>query len=83
MRFMRENGLESPLNQYRIVNAWGEVAGKMVAEQTREVYIRNQSLYVRIAVPALRANLMMNRRQLVALLNQTVQANVITDIVFL
>lgn len=83
LRFMRESGLETPLNQYRLVEAWPEVAGSVVASYTREVYIRNQTLYVRLSRPALRANLQMLREQLVRQLNARVQAFVITDIVFL
>lgn len=83
LRFMRESGLETPLNQYRLVEAWPEVAGSVVASYTKEVYIRNQTLYVRLSRPALRANLQMLREQLVRQLNAKVQAFVITDIVFL
>lgn len=83
LRFMRESGLETPLNQYRLVEAWPEVAGSVVASYTKEVYIRNQTLYVRLSRPALRANLQMIREQLVRQLNAKVQAFVITDIVFL
>lgn len=83
LRFMRESGLETPLNQYRLIEAWPEVAGSVVASNTREVYIRNQTLYVRLSRPALRANLQMLREQLVRQLNARVQAFVITDIVFL
>lgn len=83
LRFMRESGLETPLNQYRLVEAWPEVAGSVVASYTKEVYIRNQTLYVRLSRPALRTNLQMLREQLVRQLNAKVQAFVITDIVFL
>ena len=82
LRYLRESGLESPLNQYRLVQAWADVAGEAVAAQTRELAIRNQTLVVKIASPALRANLMMRRRQLVQHLTQTVRAEVITDIAF-
>lgn len=82
LRYLRESGLESPLNQYRLVQAWADVAGEAAAAQTRELAIRNQTLVVKIASPALRANLMMRRRQLVQHLNQTVRAEVITDIAF-
>lgn len=83
LRFMRESGLETPLNQYRLIEAWPEVAGAVVASYTQEVYIRNQTLYVRLGIPALRVNLLMLREQLVRQLNAKVKAFVITDIVFL
>lgn len=80
MRFLRQSGLEMPLNQYRLIQAWNDVAGKMVAEQTKEIFIKNQTLYVRVSSPAIRANLMMNRSRLVVLLNRQVGADVIVNI---
>lgn len=80
MRFMRQSGLEMPLNQYRLIQSWADVAGELVAEQTKEIFIRNQTLYVRVTSPAMRANLMMNRTRLTSLLNKQVGADVITNI---
>ena len=42
----REEGLETPLNEYRIMNAWGEVLGAAVQSYTKELRIYNQVLYV-------------------------------------
>lgn len=81
MRFLRASGLESPLNEYRLIQAWPEVAGELVGEKTTEIYIRNQTLYVKLSMPALRSNLMLARRRLVELLNAKVGATVITEIV--
>ena len=58
-RFMRESGLESPLNQYRVMNVWAKVVGDFAARQTSELFIRNQTLYVRLSSPALKSDLMM------------------------
>lgn len=79
-RFMRESGLESPLNEYRLIESWRDVVGEGIAKRTAELYIRNQTLYVRLTTPALRANIMMERCRLVDKLNAAVGASVITDI---
>jgi len=81
LRYLREADLEGPLNEYRLLQAWSEVVGETVAKQSTGLYIRNQTLFVHIATPALRANLMMERARLVKRLNQTVKADVITNIV--
>lgn len=81
-RFLRLAGLESPLNEYRLVQSWGEVAGKNVEEFTQNLVVRNQTLFVKLRSPALRANLLMRRAELVRKLNEHVGANVIIDIVF-
>ena len=60
-RYLRNEGLETPLNEYRLVNAWSEVMGAAVACYTGKVYIYNRTLYVELLSPALRSNLFMRR----------------------
>ncbi len=79
-RLLREEGLETPLLQKRLVEAWPEVAGRMVADYTDETSIRNQTLFVKITNAALRSDLTLMRTQLVKRLNERVGAFVITDI---
>lgn len=82
MRYLRLQGLEAPLNEYRLIEAWPTVAGSAVAAYTDSLRIYNQKLYVKLKSPALRANLMMERGRLVRCLNEAVGASVIVDIVF-
>lgn len=77
---LRADGLETPLKQRRVVDAWGRVVGKAVEKYTGEKFIRNQTLFVKITNPALRADLSMMRERLVKNLNAEVGAQVITDI---
>lgn len=79
---LRENGLETPLLQTRLVDAWEQVAGDVVARYTEEKFIRNQTLFVKISSPALRSDLLMMREILVDRLNKEVGTRVITDIRF-
>jgi predicted nucleic acid-binding Zn ribbon protein len=80
--FLRENGLESPLNEQRIVDAWPKVIGPSMAKYSREVYIKNEVLYVHLTSSALRQELMMARERLVRELNAQVGATVIKNIIF-
>lgn len=80
-RFMREQGLESPLNEYRLIEAWKDVLGP-IASYTTNLYIKNQVLHVHLTSPALRQNLMMARKQLVDNLNRYVGSQMIVNIVF-
>ncbi|MCI6619074.1 MAG: DUF721 domain-containing protein [Prevotella sp.] len=79
-RLLRQEGLETPLLQKRIVDAWERVAGDVVARYTVEKFIKNQTLFVKITNPALRQNLSMMRSQLVKRLNEAVGSLVITDV---
>lgn len=82
-RYLRNEGLETPLNEYRLVNAWGDVMGEAVARYTGKVHIYNRTLYVELRSPALRSNLFMRRAELVRRLNAYVNADVISDVRFI
>ena len=82
MQNLRENGLETPLLQKRLVDAWPEVAGPSVARFTREVSIYNQVLYVKLSSPVLRTALSMRRQTFIDKLNHIVGARIITDVRF-
>jgi predicted nucleic acid-binding Zn ribbon protein len=82
LRNLRAQGLETPLLQKRLVDAWPIVAGEAVARYTREAFIQNQTLVVRLTIPALRTELSMRRTELVKKLNDHVGEQVITEIRF-
>ena len=79
-KLLREEGLEVPLLQKRLVDSWEVVTGNVVARYTAEKFIRNQTLFVKITNPALRQDLSMMRAQLVKRLNEQVGSFVISDI---
>ena len=81
-KFFRQSGLESPLNEYRLVQAWREVVGPAISRYTSNLYIKNQILYVHLTSSVLRQELMMGREMLVRSLNQQVGAQVIVNIIF-
>ena len=73
-QFLRQESLESPLNEQRLLDAWPQILGPAAA-YTSNLYIRNQTLYVHLTSAAL-------REVLVRTLNQRVGATVITNIIF-
>lgn len=80
--YLRQESIEGPLNEQRLINAWPEVLGPGMASYTTQLYIKNQTLYVHLTSAALRQELMMSRDMLVKSLNQRVGASVITNIIF-
>ena len=58
------------------------MAGPLIARYTLNTYIYNQTLYVRLSNPALRADLSMRRQEFTKKLNDTVGEQVITDVRF-
>lgn len=82
MQNLRVNGLETPLLQKRLVESWPIVAGPVIRRYTTGAYIRNQTLFVGLSNPALRADLSMRRQEFVQKLNGYVGSQVIVDIRF-
>jgi len=82
LRNLRYQGLETPLLQKRLIEAWPVVAGEAIARYTVDVSIRNQTLYVHLSVPALRSELNMRRSEFIVRLNEYVGNQVIADIRF-
>ena len=79
-QFLRKEGLETPLQQKRLIDAWDSVACPIVARYTQEKFIKNQILFVKITNPALRQDLSMMRQQLTRRLNEVVGSSVISDV---
>lgn len=81
-QFLRQEGLETPLNEYRLVDAWKDVVGPVILKYTTNIYIKNQTLYVHLSSSVIRQELMMGREMLVRNLNAQVGSQVIANIVF-
>ena len=82
LRNLRAQGLETPLLQKRLMDAWSTVMGETIASYTGNLFIRNQTLFVHLTSPALRADLSMQRTEIVKRLNASVGEQVIADIRF-
>ena len=82
LRNLRAQGLETPLLQKRLIEAWPTVMGDVIAGYTQNLYIRNQTLFVHLTSPALRADLSMQRQEIVRKLNESVGSLVIAEVRF-
>ena len=83
MQFLRSEGLETPLLEHRIINAWPAVMGDTISRYTTDMYIKNSILWVKLKSPALKQNLLMMHGDITRKLNAYVQSQVITDVHFL
>ena len=82
MAFLRAEGLETPLLEYRIVQAWEEVMGTMINRYTKQVFVRESKLHVQLTSAPLRQNLLMEHKRIAQKLNEHVGSYVISDVCF-
>lgn len=81
-RFLREEGLETPYNQYKLMKSLEDVLGEGISRYVGNTYIKNQTLYVEMKSSVLRQELNVGRQNLVRKLNEAVGSFTIADISF-
>ncbi len=87
-----KEAMEQMLRVYRLkgkydetfaVSSWEEVVGKAVANRTKEIFIRDKKLFLRIESSVVKNELKMMRTQIMQNLNEKAGAEVVTEMIFL
>lgn len=65
----------------RAVELWADVVGEHVASYTEDVYIRSGVIYVNFSSAAVRAEMFMRRREVVAAINSALRSRIVLRIV--
>ena len=80
--FFEDNAeLRGKIQEIRVLRAWGEILGPMVAQYTCNIYLKDKGLHVSLTSSVLRSVLVLCRERLVKSLNDYAGATVIQDIV--
>jgi hypothetical protein len=80
--FFKENTeLRKRILEIRIKRAWGEVLGPMIQQYTRNIYIKNNTLYVSLTSSVLRNELTLSRDKVIKSLNDYAGSPVIHTII--
>jgi predicted nucleic acid-binding Zn ribbon protein len=79
---LKEQHLDKPLFEKRLIEAWPLVLGSNIVKYTSELKIMNKVLYVSLTSSVLRHDLFLSREEIKKSLNKQVGAEVIVDIVF-
>lgn len=75
--------LKNKFDETHAVESWEAVVGKAVANRTKEIFIREKKLFVRIESSVVKNELVMMRAQIIANLNEKSGSEVVSEIVFL
>ncbi|RZK12104.1 MAG: DUF721 domain-containing protein [Flavobacterium sp.] len=75
--------LRGKFDETGIVAMWPEIMGSAVANRTKQIYIHQKKLFVRIESSVVKNELLMVKSAIVDKLNEKSGSKVITDIVFL
>ena len=75
--------LQGKLNEVTVVANWEKVMGKAVALKTKEIYVSNGKLFVRLTSAPLKHELVMAKTRVLELINAAVGEVVVKEVVFL
>ena len=75
--------LRRKFDETALVLAWPEMMGKAVANRTKDIFIREKKLFVRIESPVVKNEMVMIRSSIIDRMNERVGSTVIEEIVFL
>lgn len=73
--------LDDRLAERRLLNAWEDVMGKMIANHTKDLFVKHKQLFVTLDSSALRNELAMAKTKIVKMMNEAAGAEVITDVI--
>ncbi|MCK5821611.1 MAG: DUF721 domain-containing protein [Bacteroidales bacterium] len=79
--FLKENQLDSKLEEQEMMRLWYEITGKMVARATKSVVINNRKMFVRIESSVIRNEISMIRDGLIQELNSRFSKPLIDEII--
>jgi len=82
LQVLKEQHLDKPLFEKRLIDAWPLVLGSNIVKYTSELKIKNKVLYVSLTSSVLRHDLFLSRDDIKKSLNKQVGVEVIVDIVF-
>ena len=75
--------LKGKFDETNVIAAWEDVMGVAVANRTKEIFIKDKKLFVRIESSVIKNQLVMMRSQIIENLNEKSGTVVVTEIVFL
>jgi len=75
--------LRRKFDETSILSIWPEIMGTAIANRTKQIYIHDKKLFLRIESSVIKNELVMVRQGIVQKLNEHAGAEVITDMIFL
>ena len=80
---VRAYRLQGKLNEVTVVSSWERVMGKAVALKTKEVFVKQGRLFVRLTSAPLKHELLMAKSRVAEMINAEVGEEVVKEVIFL
>ncbi len=75
--------MKSKLSEVSLLNSWEKIVGPTIGRATKDIYIKDKKLFIRLNSSVIRSELLLIKDGLRDRLNDNTGSQVILDIVFL
>ena len=73
--------LDDRLDEVRLLNSWEKVMGKTITKHTKDIFIKNKKLFIKVDSAALREELSYAKEKIVTMLNEEAGKTVIEGVI--
>ena len=80
-QFIKDNNLQKGIDKIDVRDAWQNLMGNGVNNYTREIMLKNETLYVELTSAVLREELSYGREKIIKMLNEELGREVVKDVV--
>ena len=80
--FIQLNKLEAGIDKIGVEDAWKSIMGNGVNYYTKNVVLRNSTLYVELSSSVLRDELNYGKQKIISMLNEELRKDLVKEIVF-
>jgi predicted nucleic acid-binding Zn ribbon protein len=81
-RWLKAYRLDGKMKELDVINAWPEMMGTAVAHRTKEISIKNKTLYLKMESSVMRDELAHGKQVIIQRVNETAGCELITDVWF-
>ncbi|HTH83671.1 MAG TPA: DUF721 domain-containing protein [Mucilaginibacter sp.] len=82
-QMMQVYKIKRKFDETGIIAAWPDLVGKSVANRTKELFIHDKKLFLRIESSVIKNELMLMRTQIIEKINNEAKSELITEVIFL
>jgi hypothetical protein len=82
-QMMQVYKIKRKFDETGIIAAWPDLVGKPVANRTKELFIHDKKLFLRIESSVIKNELMLMRTQIIEKINNEAKSELVTEVIFL
>lgn len=82
-KLINQYGIGEKLIEAKIISAWEEIVGKMIARHTQKLFVKKNKLYIQFDSAALKNEMLYARTKLLENVQNISESKLIDEIIFL